>query len=150
MKRISLGALVLAAWIAADASAFAAAPHFWRITSPDHEQTFVYGTETNRVWAQWGRDRHLALLLDFTNDPYVDYQNPRQYDNFRFDFRSVRLGPDGRVFYYHTSDGPAIPVAVRHPDFLGIDEIRLLPNAAVDVERPHGYITVILNVLDPQ
>jgi hypothetical protein len=103
--------------------------------------------ETNRVWRRWGR--HLALLLDFTNDPYVDYTNPRQYDNFRFDFPDVRLSADGHTFYYRTADGRLIPVAVLKPGLLGIEEVRLLRNANVVVSRPHGYITVYLNVLDP-
>jgi hypothetical protein len=148
VNKISLAAFVLAAWIAAPPTAFAASSHFWRVVSPDHEQTFAYGSETHRAWAQWGRDRHLALLLDFTNDPFVDRQNPRQYDSFRFDFPSIRLGPDGHTFSYRAADGRAIPVAMKRADFLGLDEVRLLPNAAVDVERPHGCITVILNVLD--
>jgi hypothetical protein len=150
VKKGFLAALALAAWLAAMLMASAAGTHFWRIVSPDHEQTFAYGSETNRVWMPWGRDRHLALLLDFTNDPYVDRQNPRAYDNFRFDFPSVRLGADGRTFYYHASDGRAIPVAVKRPDFLGIDEVKLLPDAIVVVATPHGYITVYLNVLDAE
>jgi len=103
--------------------------------------------EQSLVWKLWGR--HLALLLNFTNDPYVDYNNPREYDNFRFDFPRVRIGADGRTFYYHTADGRRIPVAAIHSGFLGIDEVRLLPNANVVVSRPSGYITVYLNVLDP-
>jgi hypothetical protein len=126
-------------------SAQAYTRHSWRIQSPTHEQTFAYGTETNRVWAQWGRDKHLALLLSFTNDPYVDRSNPRQYDNFRFDFPSVTLGKDGHTFYYRAEDGRLIPVARKFPVFLG-DEIRLLPNAALSVVKPHGYLTVTILV----
>jgi hypothetical protein len=146
VKKLLLPILALTAWIAL-ASPALAATHFWPLVSPNHEQTYAYGTETNRVWKQWGR--HLALLLTFTNDPYVDFEHPRQWDNFRFDFPNVRLGADGRTFYYHTSDGRKIPVAARQPDLLGIDEVKLLPNASVVVSRPSGYITVYLNVLDP-
>ncbi len=140
--------LAFAAWLAVAPSAFASGTHFWRLVSPDHEQTFAYGSETNRVLAEWGRDGHLAVRLNFTNDPFVDWDNPRQYDDFRFDFPAVRVGADGRTFYYRTSEGRAIPVAVKRADFLGVEEVRLLPNASLVVARPHGFITVYLNVLD--
>jgi len=136
-------------FISAIALAFAlAAPAFakdysWKIASPDHEQTYAFGSETHRAWQNW--NGHLALLLTFTNDPFVDRDNPRQWDNFRFDFPGVRLGSDG-TFYYQTSDGRRIQVARIRPGFLGFDEVHLLPNAEVIVLRPHGCITVYLNV----
>jgi hypothetical protein len=121
---------------------------YWRITSPDHEQTFAYGTEQRRVWTERGSDRHLVLLLNFTNDPYVDQDYPRRYDNFAFSFPSVRLGKDGRTFYYRTPGGRSIPVATKRPDFLGIDEIKLLSNADLEVAKPHGYLTLSLALDD--
>jgi hypothetical protein len=138
---------LLFACIACLLPAQAATAHSWQLTSPDHAQTFSFGTETNRVWKGWGG--RLLLLLDFTNDPHVDRDNPRSYDSFRFDFPGVRIGADGRTFYYHASDGRLIPVAEKKAGFLGIEEIKLLSNANVVVSRPHGYITVYLNVLDP-
>ncbi len=114
----------------------------WRIASPDHEQTFAYGMETNRVWAERGRDRHLTVLLSFTNDPFVDRQNPREYDNFTFGFPSVRLGSDGHTFYYKTSGGRSIPVAEKRADVLGIHEIKLVPNAVLVIHMPHGYLSL--------
>ena len=145
VKKSLLPALAFGAWITLAAPALAVT-HFWPLVSPDHAQTWAYGTETSRVWKQWGR--HLALLLTFTNDPFVDRDSPRQTDNFRFDFRDIRLGADGRTFYYPPADGRRIPVAAIRPDFLGVGEVRLLPNANVVVSRPSGYITVYLNVLD--
>jgi hypothetical protein len=127
----------------------AGSSRFYRVPSPDHEQTFSYGSESNRVWAQWGSDHHLALLLNFTNDPFVDRQNPRQYDNFVFSFPDVKLGRDGHTFYYHAPDGRTIPVAGKRPDFLGINEIKLLPNAEVIIEKPHGYLSLTLEIQDP-
>jgi hypothetical protein len=121
---------------------------FWNIASPDHEQTFAYGSEQNRIWTERGRDRHLVVLLNFTNDPFVDRQNPRQYDNFTFSFPGVTLGRDGHTFYYRASDGRKIPVATRQPDFLGINEIHLLPNASLVVDLPHGYLSLSLAVQD--
>jgi hypothetical protein len=124
--------------------------HFWSVTSPDHEQTFAYGTEKNRAWAERGRDRHLAVRLGFTNDPYVDRDNPRRYDNFIFSFPGVTVGRDGRTFYYHASDGRSIPVAENRPDFLGINEIHLLPNASLIVNQVHGYLSLSLLIERPR
>ncbi len=139
----------MGAWLILASSAQAYTQRYWRIVSPDHEQTFAYGTEQSRVWAERGRDRHLAVLLNYTNDPYVDRQNPRQYDNFTFSFPKVTLGKDGHTFYYRTPDGRSIPVAKKGPDFLGINEINLLPNATLSVAKPHGYLTLTLGVFDP-
>jgi len=124
------------------------ARHFWSIASPNHEQTFAYGSEQSRVWVERGRDRHLAVLLDFTNDPYVDDDNPRQYDSFTFAFPQVVIGRDGHTFYYHTSDGRSVPVATKESGFLGIDEIKLLPHAELVVKKPHGYLSLWLAVDD--
>jgi hypothetical protein len=146
MPRSFLTALVLVTWFALAASA-SAKNFYWKVVSPDHEQTYAYGTETNRVWKNW--NGHLALLLTFSNDPFVDRQNPRELDNFRFDFPNVRIGSGGHTFYYHTNDGRSIPVAMIRSGFLGFDEVRLLPSASAVVSRPHGYITVYLNVLAP-
>jgi len=122
----------------------AARANAWVIASPNHEQTFAYGSEQRRVWVERGRDRHLAVLLDFTNDPYVDQVNPRQYDSFTFAFPQVVMGKDGHTFYYRTSDGRSVPVAIKQAGFLGIDEIKLVPNAELIVHKPHGYLSLCL------
>ena len=118
----------------------------YRVISPDHGETFAYGMEQNRVLAERGPDRHLVLLLNYTNDPFVDRDNPRQYDNFTFSFPGVTRARDGHTFTYRTPKGRIIPVADKHPGFLGIDQIRLLPNAVLIVRKPHGYVTVILEI----
>ena len=78
-----------------------ASAHLVVVSSPTHGQTFAYGSEQHQAWCARGPDRHLALTTEFTNDPYVDRNNPRQFDDFIFDFPDVRLGADGRTFYYH-------------------------------------------------
>jgi hypothetical protein len=151
VKRFSaafLGLAVAGAWLFIVPSAQADTRHFWRVASPDHGQTFAYGTETNRVWAERGRDQRLAVLLNFTNDPYVDDDNPRRYDHFTFSFPGVTLGKDGRTFYYRTSNGRSISVASKRPDFLGVAEIHLLPNASLIVDQPHGYLSLSLVIQD--
>ena len=142
-----MGLALLGAFILAP-SAQADTRHVWRIPSPDHEQTWAFGSEQRRVWAERGSDRHLEVLLDFTNDPYVDRESPRQYDYFSFSFPGVTLGKDGHTFYYHTPGGRSIPVASKRPDFLGIDEIKLLPNAILIVDKPHGYLSLSLAIED--
>jgi hypothetical protein len=125
-----------------------ASAHLYIVTSPTHEQTFAYGSEQHQAWVTRGPDRHLAVVAEFTNDPYVDRIEPRQYDDFTFDFPNVRLGANGRTFYYHPPGGKAVPVAERYHGFLGLDEVRLLDNAVLIVKRPHGYLTLNLLVND--
>jgi hypothetical protein len=122
------------------------ASQVWSVTSPDHEQTFAYGTETRRQWS--ARGNHLVLFIDFTNDPFVDRSNPRQYDSFSFDFPQVKLQPDGRTFSYRAPGGHLVPVALRHPGFLGIEEIELLPTSELIVFVPHGRLTLTLREMD--
>jgi hypothetical protein len=93
-----------------------------------------------------GRDRHLALSMEFTNDPYVDRNDPRQYDDFVFDFPEITLGADGRTLFYHVKGGRSIQVASRRAGFLGIDEVRLLPNSVLLLRKPHGYLSLALSV----
>jgi hypothetical protein len=125
-----------------------ASAHLYVVASPTHEQTFAYGSEQHQAWVARGSDRHLAVVTEFTNDPYVDRIEPRQYDDFTFDFPNVRLGADGRTFYYQPSGGKAVAVAERYNGFLGLGEVRLLDNAILIIKRPHGYLTLNLLVND--
>jgi hypothetical protein len=136
-----LGACLLAAPLTASA-------HAYLIPSPTHEQTFAYGSERHQQWMTSGSDRHLALATEFTNDPYVDRIEPRQYDDFTFDFPSVRLGADGRTFFYHAPNGRSVPVAERSAGFLGLEEVRLLDTSSLVVAKPHGYLSLLLIVTD--
>jgi hypothetical protein len=142
---IRLRAFLAAVFVAAP---LAASAHAYIITSPTHEQTFAYGSEGHQAWVMRGHDRHLALDTEFTNDPYVDRLSPRQYDDFTFDFPNVRLGADGRTFYYHAPNGRTVPVAERYHGFLGLEEVRLLDRSSLLMKRPHGYLTLALVVSD--
>jgi hypothetical protein len=115
---------------------------YWEIPSPDHAQTFAYGSEEHRAWVQ--RGNHLDLIISFTNEPYVDRSEPRQYDDFSFNFPSVVLGDDARTFY-EVREREKIPVAVKHPGPFG-PEIGLLPSTFLVIAKPHGYLTLILVV----
>jgi hypothetical protein len=139
LRLLALGAL---------AAPTVASAHLYIVASPTHEQTFAYGSEQHQAWVMRGRDRHLAVVTEFTNDPYVDRIEPRQYDDFTFDFPNVRLGADGRTFYYRTPGGRSIPVAERYNGFLGLDEVRLLDNAVLIIKSPHGYLALNLLVND--
>jgi hypothetical protein len=118
----------------------------FRVVSPDHEQTFSFGMEQRRAWGERGPDRHLVLYLNYTNDPYVDRNNPREYDNFMFSFPTITRAQDGHTFMCRAPNGRLVPVADKHPSFLGIDQIRLLPNANLIIRKPHGYLTVLLEI----
>jgi hypothetical protein len=122
----------------------APAPRPYVVPSPTHGQTYAFGSERNQQWLARGPDHHLALAAEFTNDPYVDRINPREYDDFTFDFPDIRLGRDGRTFYYHASNGRLVPVAQRHSGFLGLQDISLLPGSLLLVEKPHGYLSLSL------
>lgn len=126
----------------------AAAPRLYVVPSPTHEQTFAFGSERHQQWLARGTDHHLALAAEFTNDPYVDRINIRQYDDFLFDFPDIRLGPDGRTFYYHAPNGREVAVAERHPGFLGVNEVDLLPGSLLLMRSPHGYLSLSLLVSD--
>lgn len=128
------------------ATALPASAHIYVIPSPTHEQTFAYGSERHQQWLTRGPDRHLALSTEFTNDPYVDRTNPRQYDDFTFDFPAVRLGADGHTFYYHAPNGHVVAVAKRYKGFLGLDDVRLLDTSSLLIKEPHGYLTLALVV----
>lgn len=118
--------------------------HAYVVKSPEHHQTFAYGSERHHEWIARGPDRHLALSLEFTNDPYVDRTEPRQYDDCILDFPTVLLGSDGRTFYYHDANGRSIAIADRYRDFLGINEIRLSNQAELILKSPRGYLTAYL------
>ena len=123
-----------------------AGAHLYLIPSPTHEQTFAFGSERHQQWLARGADRHLALATEFTNDPYVDRVDPRQYDDFTFDFPDVRLGKDGRTFYYHAPNGQRVAVAERHRGFLGLEVVALLPGSQLLMKSPHGYLSLSLLV----
>ncbi len=146
--RLSLLCFVTGLLFFSEFPAKAYTQHVWQVISPDHGQTFTYGSEQSRVWVTRGDTKHLALLLNFTNDPYVDRNNPREYDYFTFNFPGVTLDADGRTYYYRTSDGRSLPVASKQSGFLGIDEIKLLGSSYLVVKKPHGYLTLTLVIQD--
>ena len=123
-----------------------AAPPVYVVPSPTHEQTYAFGSERRQQWLARGPDHHLALAAEFTNDPYVDRINVREYDDFLFDFPDIRLGRDGQTFYYHAPNGREIAVAERHHGFLGVDEVGLLPGSLLLMRSPHGYLSLSLLV----
>jgi hypothetical protein len=112
----------------------------WEVTSPDQGQTFAYGSERSRQWFTQGG--HLALAMHFTNDPYVDTINFRQYDDFIFNFPNLTLGKNGKTFFYHPTQNQAIPVAIRK----GLLGTALLPSSYLVVRKVHGLVTLTLVV----
>jgi hypothetical protein len=124
-----------------------ATQHLWRLTSPNHGQTYAYGSEQSHTWKMWPPDNHLALCATFDNNPFAEGSNQR-FDNFLFHFPEVKLGSDGETFFYRPSKGLALPVAARRRGLLGITEIKLLPTAFLQVRKVHGYLTLTLIVGD--
>jgi len=139
-------ALVLAAVLFGHLPAHAA-QHVWEVTSPNHGQTYAYGSEQSRTWKMVPPANHLALFTTYTNEPFANGSNIR-YDNFTFNFPQVKMGPDGETFFYHASNGLNLPVAAKRPGFLGISQIKLLPTAFLRVRKVHGYLTMTLIIGD--
>jgi hypothetical protein len=131
--------LVLLAW----ENSARASQQIWYVTSPDHGQTYAYGSETKHSWAKLGPNGHLALYATFSNEPFAQGASSR-YDDFTFNFPQVKLGPGGHTFFYHTSSGLDLVVARKQSGFLGITEIKLLPTAYLVVKKSHGYVTMML------
>jgi hypothetical protein len=124
-----------------------ATQHIWYVTSPDHGQTYAYGSEVSRQWAVRGARQHLTLLTTYDNEPWAMGGNIRR-DDFVFNFPNVVLGPDGETFFYKTSKGLSLVVAAKRHGFLGISEIKLLPTAFLAVKKVHGYLTMTLIIGD--
>ena len=113
----------------------------WLVPSSNHEQTFAYGSERHNQWVN--RHGHLALVIEFTNDPYVDRINPRQYDDFEFEFPSIRLGADHQTFYYYPPHRDRVAVAVNKGILRGII---LVPTSSMTIQKVHGMVTIFLMV----
>jgi hypothetical protein len=114
----------------------------WEVTSPDHAQTFTFGSERHREWIV--RGHHLGVMIHFTNDPYVTQTEPRWYDDFSFDFPAIRR--KGNTFYYRPPGRRAsVPVAVVRSGLFG-DDVRLLPSSFLVVSKVHGFLTLTLIV----
>ncbi len=112
----------------------------WVVPSSNQEQTYAYGSESHHQWIN--RSGHLALYVEFTNDPYVDRINTRQYDDFEFEFPSIRLGADGRTFYLRPFHEAAVPVAAKRSG----QGIGLLASSLMTVRKVHGIVTIILSI----
>jgi len=118
----------------------------WSVPSPDKHQTYAYGDDEHRTW--FAQNGHLSIRLQYTNDPYVDATEPREWDAFIFNFPDVRLSSDGKTFLYTPAGHPPVPVARRHGGFLGVKTVELLPTAALQINKYHGLLTLDLYVTD--
>jgi hypothetical protein len=119
--------------------------HLWEVTSPDQRQTFAYGSERHRQWI--ARGNHLGIVMHFTNDPYVDQVNFRQYDDFDFEFPNITRATDGRTFFYHPRGHQPVAVATAHAGLFGTG-VTLLPSSCLAVQKIHGLLTLTLIVSD--
>jgi len=122
-----------------------AGQQIWYVASPNHGQTYAYGSEVSHQWTSLGRDHHLGLYATYSNQPFAQGGNTRT-DNFTFSFPQIKLGPGGNTFFYHASNGLNLPVARRQSGFLGITEIKLLPTAYLQTKKQHGYLTMTMVV----
>jgi len=86
------------------------------------------------------------LLLDFTNDPFVDRDSPRQYDNFTFPFPRDP-GKDGTpIISYAGRDAPS-PWRAKQAVFLAVKKFASLQMPPYR-RKPNGYLSLSLVIRD--
>jgi hypothetical protein len=129
---------VLATIIATSASAIAGVIS---VTSPDHAQTFAYGS---MIWHQLYVERNeLVVRITFSNLPYYDDDQLRRDESFDFSFPTVRLDSGRRTFVARTGHDELIPVA-RFREGLACRWVDLAPGAKMYLVKDHGRVTATL------
>jgi hypothetical protein len=136
-------AIFLATLVAMSASALAGAI---KITSPDHPQTYAYGSTTWRQLYLEPSNGGLIARITFSNLPYAGDDNPRRDEPFDFQFPGVRFDRAQSAFFVRGRRGELIPVArFRGGPACRID---LAPGAKMYLLKESGRVTAILTATD--
>jgi hypothetical protein len=138
------GAIFLATLFAASASAIASATS---TVSPDHHQTFAYGSIIGHQLYLERSGRGLAARITFSNWPYDSGDEPRRDESFEFRFPGIKYDATQRTFFVSGRGGQPIPVARFHRD-LFCNSVDLAPGAKIYLLKHSGRVTAILTATD--
>jgi hypothetical protein len=116
------------------------------VTSPDHPQTFAYGS---MIWHQLYLDAagELAARITFSNLPYVGDDEPRSDEPFDFRFPGVRFDSARRTFLARGSRRELIPVA-RFREGPASGWIDLARGTKIYLVKESGRVTATLTATD--
>jgi hypothetical protein len=113
------------------------------ITSPNHAQTYAYGSVT---WHQLYLERtsgELTARITFSNQPYADANQPPTDEPFDFRFPGVRVDFARHAFVATGRNGEFIPVAWFRGD-PSCGWIKLARGAKVYLLKESGRVTATL------
>ena len=117
------------------------------ITSPNHAQTFAYGSMISHQLYRDGRAAELVAQMTFSNLPYYDDDQPRRDESFDFHFPTVHFDSARQTFFARSEHGELIPVA-RYREGLVCGWIDLAPGAKMYLVKEHGRVTATLTATD--
>ena len=113
------------------------------VASPDHAQTYAYGSVTWRQLYLTRTRGELAARITFSNVPFADSNEPRRDESFDFRFPGIQVDVAQHVFVAKGRRGESIPVAWFRGD-LSIGWIKLAPNAKIYLLKENGRVTATL------
>lgn len=113
------------------------------IKSPDHAQTFAYGSMISHQLYAGGTTGELGARITFSNLPYYDDDQPRGDEAFDFHFPGVQLDRARGTLFVRSRHGEMIPVARSHEGLL-CRWIDLAPSAKIYLLKEHGRVTAVL------
>ena len=136
--------IFLALLVAASTSAMADAAS---ITSPNHAQTFAYGSMISHQLYLGRAGGDLVAQLTFSNSPYYDDDQPRTDESFDFHFPGVHFDSGRNTFFARSHHGELIPVA-RVRQGVAYRWIELAPGAKMYLVKQSGRVTATLTATD--
>jgi hypothetical protein len=137
-------AIFLAAMITASASVMADPIS---ITSPNHAQTFAYGSMISHQLYLDRAAGDLVARITFSNSPYYDDDQPRRDESFDFHFPGVQFNSAQHMFLARSGHGKLIAVA-RYREGLACGWVDLAPGAKVYLVKESGRVTATITATD--
>jgi hypothetical protein len=113
------------------------------ITSPDHAQTFAFGSVISHELHADRTTGELTARITFSNLPYYDDDQPRRDEAFDFHFPGVQFDRARGTLFVRSKHGEVIPVA-RSREGLVCRWIDLVPGAKIYLLKEHGRVTAVL------
>ena len=113
------------------------------IVSPDTAQTHSFSTVAHRklVWDE--EKQSLEAIINFTNVPYADKDQPKIEEFFSFRFPGVTYDEPSRTFFVTGENGVKIPVALWKDGVIS-DWIEPGPKTQIFILKKSGRVEVTL------